>query len=56
MVMRVNGINSPKSALCPVMARWQAGIEKEYVGWYVGKVQGLVKKVSTLISDLYNKL
>ena len=28
MVMKVNGMNSPKSALCPVMARWQAGIEK----------------------------
>ena len=28
-VMRVNKkINLPKSALCPAMARWQAGIKK----------------------------
>ena len=42
-VMRVNKMNLPKSALCPAMARWQAGIKKEYVGWYVGKCRVSLK-------------
>ena len=42
-ITRVNKISLPKSALCPAMARWQAGIIKEYVGWYVGKCRVSLK-------------
>ena len=42
-VIRVDKENLPKSALCPAMARWQAGLEKSTSDG-TSEVQGLVKK------------
>ena len=42
-VIRVDKENLPKSALCPAMAHWQAGLEKSTLDG-TSEVQGLIKK------------